>query len=165
MANITVGRGACSAPFLQLTKFPGNVGCEKQRLGIVSCQLAKTFTDLDGRFCAPVPTAEGTVECCLPCPITDWVYSDSKSYDLGGGLAWKTDCLDFNVIPKATNWLNVVGMVCSVSLLISFFVLPVQKTSRHYLTVGLVVAVSLLQVSHCQSYIYSRFTDYCSWDS
>ena len=55
--------------------------------------------------------------------------------------------LDFSVIPKAASWLNVAGMVCSVSMLITFLVLPVSRTSRHYLTVGLVVAVCLLQVS------------------
>ena len=54
--------------------------------------------------------------------------------------------LDFSVIPKAASWLNVAGMVCSVSMLITFLVLPVSRTSRHYLTVGLVVAVCLLQV-------------------
>ncbi|CAD6564432.1 MAG: hypothetical protein ASARMPREDX12_002659 [Alectoria sarmentosa] len=84
---------------------------------------------LDGRFCAPVPSAHGTVDCCLPCPITDWVYSD-----------------DFNTIPKAANWLNVAGIVCSMSLLLSFIVLPVQKTNRHYLTIGLVVAICFLQL-------------------
>ena len=61
--------------------------------------------------------------------------------------------LDFDVIPKAASWLNVAGMICSVSMLITFFVLPVPRTSRHYLTVGLVVAVCLLQASgqvpHC----------------
>lgn len=111
MSNITLARGLCTAPFLQLSNFPGTVGY------------------LDGRFCAPVPSAEGTVDCCLPCPITDWVYSD-----------------DFNTIPKAANWLNVGGMVCSMSLLLSFIVLPVQKTNRHYLTIGLVVAICFLQL-------------------
>ena len=45
-----------------------------------------------------------------------------------------------------TNWLNVAGMVCSVSLLISFLVLPIQTTHRHYLTVCLVISVILIQV-------------------
>lgn len=112
MANVTtIARGLCTAPFLQLSNFPGKVGY------------------LEGRFCAPVPSAEGMVDCCLPCPITDWVYSD-----------------DFNTIPKAANWLNVAGMVCSVLLLISFVVLPVQRTNRHYLTIGLVVAICFLQL-------------------
>ncbi len=55
-------------------------------------------------------------------------------------------CSDFDVIPTAANWLNVAGMVCSVSLLLSYLILPVQKTSRHYLTVGLVTAICLMQV-------------------
>ncbi|KAL8666725.1 MAG: hypothetical protein Q9202_001263 [Teloschistes flavicans] len=48
--------------------------------------------------------------------------------------------------PKASNWLNVTGMVCTVSLLISFLVLPVEKTSRHYLTVCFILAICLLQL-------------------
>ncbi len=55
-------------------------------------------------------------------------------------------CLDFNVIPKAADWLNVAGLVCSALLLLSYLVLPVQKTSRHYMTIGLVAAICLLQV-------------------
>ncbi|KAL6715922.1 hypothetical protein ACLMJK_006883 [Lecanora helva] len=102
-------RGACTPPFLQLSKFDSTVGY------------------LPGRFCAPVPTLEGTVNCCLPCPITDWVYSD-----------------EFDVIPKAANWLNVAGMVCSVSMLATFFVLPISRTNRHYLTVGLVIALGFI---------------------
>lgn len=53
---------------------------------------------------------------------------------------------DFNTIPKAASWLNVVGMACALSILISFFALPKQATGRHYLTVGLVVAVCLMQL-------------------
>ncbi len=61
---------------------------------------------------------------------------------------WGSNCFsDFATLPKVSNWLNVAGMVCSLSLLLSFVVLPVEKTSRHYLTVGLVIAVSLLQVN------------------
>lgn len=55
--------------------------------------------------------------------------------------------LGFNVVPKAANWLNVAGLACSISILMTYFVLPVKTTNRHYLTVGLVVAVCLLQVS------------------
>ncbi|KAL9045848.1 MAG: hypothetical protein Q9214_001181 [Letrouitia sp. 1 TL-2023] len=36
-------------------------------------------------------------------------------------------------------------MVCTLSLLLSFVVLPVEKTSRHYLTVCFVIAVCILQ--------------------
>ncbi|KAL8872989.1 MAG: hypothetical protein Q9174_001476, partial [Haloplaca sp. 1 TL-2023] len=51
----------------------------------------------------------------------------------------------FETTPKASNWLNVAGMVCTVSLLISFLVLPVERTSRHYLTVCFIVAICILQ--------------------
>ena len=35
---------------------------------------------LAGRFCAPAP---GSIDCCLPCPMTGWVYSDSESFSDG----------------------------------------------------------------------------------
>lgn len=73
--------------------------------------------------------------------------------------------LDFDTIPKAANWLNVAGMVCSVSMLITYLVLPVSKTSRHYLTVGLVVAVCLLQVSIRVPLILIQIADSDSWAS
>ena len=37
-------------------------------------------------------------------------------------------------------------MACALSILISFLALPKQTTGRHYLTVGLVVAVCLMQL-------------------
>ena len=70
--------------------------------------------------------------------------------------------LDFNVIPKAASWLNVAGMVCSLSILATYFVLPVSRTSRHYLTVGLVVAVCLLQVKNQFDLISGTPADQCS---
>lgn len=72
---------------------------------------------------------------------------------------------DFKVIPKAADWLNVAGLAWTVLLLITFYVLPVQKTSRHYLTVGLVAAVCLLQVWCSASLMHVLPTDQCSWDS
>ena len=64
-----------------------------------------------------------------------------------GSKAWSSiGFSDFNKLPTVSNWLNVAGMVGSLSLLLSFLILPVERTSRHYLTVGLVLAVSVLQV-------------------
>jgi hypothetical protein len=39
---------------------------------------AKLLTSLviSGRLCLPTPTLVGNVSCCLPCPSTDWTYSD-----------------------------------------------------------------------------------------
>ena len=75
MANLTMERGACAAPFLQRSQFDSSVGCKNTAIENGRTLLIH-LADLPGRFCAPVPTAEGTVDCCLPCPITDWVYSD-----------------------------------------------------------------------------------------
>lgn len=78
MANTTMGRGACTAPFLQLSNFDSTEGCKGSWLGTITQNSAKRLADLPGRFCAPVPSAEGIIQCCLPCPITDWVYSDGE---------------------------------------------------------------------------------------
>ena len=53
---------------------------------------------------------------------------------------------EFDTIPKVASWLNVAGMACTLLLLITFFALPKQRTGRHYLTIGLVVAVCLMQL-------------------
>src|SRR5258708_9950764 len=71
-----------------------------------------------GRFCS----GAGAVICCLPCPQTEWLYPDN-----------------FDTITKSTNWINVVGMVCTVFLLVSFAFLPVNMTHRHYLSVCLAI--------------------------
>lgn len=79
--------------------------------------------------------------------MTDWVYSDSEySTCLQRVHQAQLGLPDFKVLPKVTSWLNVAGLVCAGLLLVTYFILPVEKTSRHYLTVGLVVAVCTLQV-------------------
>lgn len=80
MANATAGRGSCPAPYLQLSDFPSKLGCEytiRSADPVERCTNRKA--DLPGRFCAPVPTIQGPIDCCLPCPITDWVYSNGTS--------------------------------------------------------------------------------------
>ena len=71
---------------------------------------------------------------------------------------------DFDVIPRAANWLNVAGITCCVTLLISYLVLPVKQTSRHYLTVGLVIALIIMQVGLDCSQDKSQ-AHQTSWDS
>lgn len=79
-----------------------------------------------GRFCSDLTP----VECCLPCPSTDWLYADN-----------------FNTITTSANWINVASMVCSLFLLVSFAFLPVDKTHRHYLSVCMTMGVALMSVS------------------
>ncbi|KAF2723225.1 hypothetical protein K431DRAFT_220288 [Polychaeton citri CBS 116435] len=80
-----------------------------------------------GRFCSPLKTAEGTPSCCLPCPATDWVYDDK--FDSYGTIA---------------EALNVTGLVLMVFMLISYAVLPAQKTRSHYLSICLTIAVMMI---------------------
>ncbi|KAI5920017.1 hypothetical protein F4810DRAFT_452046 [Camillea tinctor] len=80
---------------------------------------------IDGRLCSPL----GSLSCCLPCPMTDWAYPDS-----------------FDAATGAANWINVVGMVCCAFLLISWIVLPVERTHRHYLSICLTCAIVLMNL-------------------
>ncbi|KAI1847380.1 hypothetical protein JX265_005561 [Neoarthrinium moseri] len=78
-----------------------------------------------GRLCKSL----GQMRCCLPCPMTDWAYPDN-----------------FSQLTSIASWINVVGMICCLFLLISWIVLPVEKTHRHYLSICLTVAVVLMNL-------------------
>lgn len=87
------------------------------------------FTDggfVEGRICSDLPTG---VTCCLPCPLTKWAYPDS-----------------FQTISTAANWVAVVSTVCCLFLLVSWAVLPVDKTFRHYLSISLTTAVAFMNL-------------------
>ncbi|KAL2174673.1 uncharacterized protein P884DRAFT_302249 [Thermothelomyces heterothallicus CBS 202.75] len=75
---------------------------------------------VDGRICQDVLG----VSCCLPCPLTDWTYPDS-----------------FRDMTTAANWVAVASTICCVFLLLSWAVLPVDKTYRHYLSISLTAGV------------------------
>lgn len=83
---------------------------------------------VDGRLCQEV---RGTnIRCCLPCPMTDWAYPE-----------------EFNTLGVVAQWVAVAGTVCCVFLLLSWIVLPVDKTHRHYLSLCLTTAVLFMNVS------------------
>lgn len=121
-------RGSCFIPFLQEELYANiTTGCES----CVFCQRSldsanEASPDLPGRICTELAP---NITCCLPCPSTDWLYPDT-----------------FKTVTDASNWLNVVGLVCTVFLLLSFAVLPVEKTHRHYLSICLVIAIIIMHV-------------------
>lgn len=78
--------------------------------------------------------AKGLI-CCLPCPLTDWAYPNT-----------------FNSLSSVANWVNVAGMACCVFLLVSWIVLPVEKTHRHYLSICLTCATVLMNVRPTKQY-------------
>ncbi|KAI5375043.1 hypothetical protein J4E82_006343 [Alternaria postmessia] len=97
-------RAGCPAPFYNVKQFGFD--------GFV-----------DGRFCAPY----GQSVCCLPCPLTDFLYPES-----------------FNTAYRVAEALNVAGLICLVILLITYPVLPADKTRRHYLSYCLIIAAILM---------------------
>ncbi|KAJ4372181.1 hypothetical protein N0V83_003954 [Neocucurbitaria cava] len=111
MANTTLNsplRGLCPAPFYDASEFglDGFVG---------------------GRFCAPVEQIRKGLYCCLPCPMTDYLYPP-----------------EFNTWYRVAEALNVAGLICLLFLLISFIVLPAEKTRRHYLSYCLIIAAMFM---------------------
>lgn len=87
---------------------------------------------VSGRFCSSV--RPGLV-CCLPCPATDFLYPPEFS-------SWY----------QAAEALNVVGLVLLSFLLISFVVLPAEKTRRHYLSYCLIIAAILMALGFVVPY-------------
>ncbi|KAF1987118.1 hypothetical protein K402DRAFT_463215 [Aulographum hederae CBS 113979] len=84
---------------------------------------------IDGRFCGQNPF-DSLAICCLPCPVQEWVYTDKFISQLG-----------------SVGWVSVASMVPCVFLLISWLILPVSKSHRHYLSVGLVLCVTMINLA------------------
>lgn len=70
------------------------------------------------------------ISCCLPCPVTDWVYPDR-----------------FQTLTQVANGVAAASALCCLFLLLSWLVLPVEKTNRHYLSVCLTIGVLIMNVS------------------
>ncbi|GAW18262.1 hypothetical protein ANO14919_077360 [Xylariales sp. No.14919] len=100
-------RMGCYAPFFNEEAFPTTGGY------------------VSGRLCSNLTGAS----CCLPCPLTDWVYPDN-----------------FKTATQSADWINVAGMVGCGFLLLSWVVLPVERTHRHYLSICLTVAVVFMNL-------------------
>ncbi|KAK2749253.1 hypothetical protein FQN57_006869 [Myotisia sp. PD_48] len=82
---------------------------------------------VEGRFCNKI--GDG-VTCCLPCPQVDWRYSE--------GFIKQTEI---------ANWIAVVIFILNALVLISFAVLPVKVTHRHYLNVCLIMGIMFMDLA------------------
>ncbi|KAJ9227629.1 hypothetical protein DTO271D3_8602 [Paecilomyces variotii] len=103
--------GLCPAPFLQESLFPETGGF------------------IDGRFCETTQTTRGAVSCCLPCPSSDWRYTDLNSNT------------------KVASWLNVAILPLSIFLLASYAVLPAKWTHRHYLSICFTLGICFMELA------------------
>lgn len=93
-------------------------------------KLLTVFVDISGRFCANVTDGLSTLSCCLPCPSTDWVYSDS-----------------FSRQSRISNYASIVSLIFNIFLLLTFIVLPRDKSHRHYLSIGLTASLILIAIA------------------
>lgn len=66
----------------------------------------------------------------MPCPATDWAYSD-----------------DFNKQSLIANYVSLASLVLNILLLLSFIVLPEEKSHRHYMSIGLTVSLILMNIA------------------
>jgi len=63
-------RGNCPAPFYDVKEF-GLDGCMFKPSSV---EYLLTVTVVGGRFCAQVDHIRKGLVCCLPCPLTDYLY-------------------------------------------------------------------------------------------
>ncbi|KAJ5603296.1 hypothetical protein N7537_006252 [Penicillium hordei] len=77
---------------------------------------------IDGRYCKNVSYGNSTYSCCLPCPLAEWRYDT----DLADKIS-------------ASSWISVAILPLCIFLLISYAVLPVKWTHRHYLSIAFII--------------------------
>ena len=61
--------------------------------------------------------------------MTDWTYPDA-----------------FNTVGSAAEWVSVASTFCCLFLLVTWTVLPIDKTHRHYLSICLTISVVLMNM-------------------
>lgn len=89
-----------------------------------------TYPEISGRLCTNINQGLSTLSCCLPCPRTDWVYSD-----------------DFQDRTRIANYVSIISLVLNTFLLVTFIVLPREKSHRYYLSIGLTASLILIAIA------------------
>lgn len=103
---------SCHPPFISQATYPPHGG------------------DIGGRLCANLTQGFSSVSCCLPCPVTEWIYSDS--------FAGKA---------KVANYFAIILLILDAFLLLSFALLKKEHSYRHYLSTGLTVSFTLIAIA------------------
>lgn len=62
--------------------------------------------------------------------MTDWVFNDK-----------------FKEREPVSSYVGIASLVCNALLLLTYLVLPEEKSHRHYLSIGLTVSVVLLSIA------------------
>ncbi|KAK3710100.1 hypothetical protein LTR37_010531 [Vermiconidia calcicola] len=111
MNNASFSPG-CVAPFIPESFYPPRGG------------------DVAGRLCTTFTQDASATSCCLPCPTTYWVWSDS--------FFWHA---------LIANYISIISLVCHCFLLLTFALIPEEKSHRHYLSIGLTVSFILIAIA------------------
>ncbi|CAG8378895.1 unnamed protein product [Penicillium salamii] len=85
---------------------------------------------IDGRYCEKITLANSTYSCCLPCPLAEWRYDTD--------LHSKID---------VASWISVAILPLCIFLLISYAVLPVKWTHRHYLSICFTIGICFMELA------------------
>ncbi|KAI1916123.1 hypothetical protein LOY89_002740 [Ophidiomyces ophidiicola] len=94
-------------------------------------QFPKNGGFLAGRTCDAVTMPSGVkVRCCLPCPQAEWRYTD-----------------DFLRRTKIASWLALAVFILNTLMLLTYAVLPAKATRRHYLSICLISALMMMELS------------------
>lgn len=141
-------RGLCPPPFLQEALFPETGGCmypfNKSKRPSTSI-LTRSKLSLEGFACL-LPLFE-TLPAVYhaPSPIGP-ILMVRQFLPIKYATVMLTGQPGFEQRTSIANWVNLAAFILSVYLVLSFIVLPVKFTHRHYLSVCVTLGVIFLEV-------------------
>jgi len=122
---------SCPAPFINEALYPASKGCKCRKSTKHKAQTTKLSSDkrrpvTAGRICSPIGA---NTTCCLPCPALDWFYPE-----------------DFYHRTSYAGYIATASLSLCIFMLVTWIVLPPEKTKRHHLNMSLVASLLLMEV-------------------
>ena len=129
--SLNVTTPLCPTPFLHDGSYGDQGGgLWKTKRSIVTLHRLTLAIDIQGRFCVYLTQHNSTTSCCLPCPVTRWIYSDQFPEKL-----------------QAANYMAVPSLASSLFLLCTYVVGWKRNGTQSYWTIGLTASLSLVTIS------------------
>lgn len=115
----------CPAPFINQALYPASKGCKSAPCTFKDSLLTRLAVTA-GRICSPIGA---NTTCCLPCPSLDWFYPDNFYHQT-----------------RYAGFIATASLSLCLFMLITWLVLPPEKTKRHHLNMSLVASLLLMEV-------------------
>src|SRR5271154_4714503 len=141
-------QGFCPSPFFQETLFPSEGGCTFPTAFLphplptvtdqCSCPGPLLRTSRPTKQYQLLPTMSGK-----RLDVRRWYETQTRRAARRTRLPWT----GFEQRTQIANWVNVGALLLTIFLLLSFSILPVKWTHRHYLSICLTISVGLIEVS------------------